>query len=303
MHVLISGSTGLVGTELVDYLKRKGHHPLRLVRRKGPFAEPQIVWNPETGQLNPAELEGIDAVIHLAGENIAAGRWTEARKRKIMESRVKGTQLLAETLARLNNPPSVFISASAIGIYGDRGDTVLTEVSGAGRGFLAETCKRWEAAAQPAKDKGIRVAHARFGIILTPNGGALKAMYWPFRLGLAGNLGNGQQYISWIALADAVGALEYMLTHPQIQGPVNVVAPNPVTNARFTSVMRQVLVPSFLPMHYWTPPAPALAVEMLMGEMGRELLLASARVQPVVLEETGYPFRFSELKPALNSML
>lgn len=303
MHVLISGSTGLVGMELVNYLKRKGHHPIRLVRKKGPFSEPQIEWNPKTGKLNPAELDGIDAVIHLAGENIAAGRWTEERKQNIAESRIAGTRLLSETLAQLSNPPGVFICASAIGVYGDRGDETLTEVSAPGRRFLAETCKRWEAAAQPAKDKGIRVAHARFGIILSPQGGALKAMYWPFRLGLAGDLGNGKQFMSWIALADVVGALEFMLTHPHIQGPVNVVAPNPVTNSQFTATMRQVLIPPFLPMHYWTPPAPAMAVKALMGEMGEALLLSSAQVKPVALQEAGYPFRFPELKPALNSML
>lgn len=303
MKVVVSGSTGLVGTELIDYLKRKGHFPIRLVRHRGSFSEPQIRWNPATGQINPVELEGVDAVIHLAGENIAAGRWTKERKQSIVASRVNTTRLLAETLAKLNHPPKTFICASAIGFYGNRGDEVLTEVSGPGHGFLTETCKHWEAAAQPARDKGLRVINARFGVILTPKGGALKAMYWPFKLGLAGALGNGKQTMSWIAMADVVGALEFMLTHPEIRGPVNMVAPNPVTNGQFTEAMRQTLIPAFLPMHYWTPPAPAFAVRTLMGEMGQELLLYSANVKPVALLEANYPFQYPDLKPALASML
>lgn len=303
MKVLITGSTGLVGTELIDYLKRKGHQPVRLVRHRGGFAEPQITWDINKGILNPKDLEGIDAVIHLAGENIASGRWSEERKQKIRDSRVKGTSLLAETLAKMDKPPHTLICASAIGFYGDRGDEKLTEVSSSGQGFLADTCKRWEQAAQPARDKGIRVVNTRFSVILSPKGGALKAMYWPFKLGLAGNLGNGKQYMSWIALIDVVAALEFVLIHPEIQGPVNVSSPNPVTNAQFTSAMRHALIPPFLPMRYWTPPAPALAVKALLGEMGQDLLLASARVYPVVLQESGYQFKLPEIRQALDSIL
>lgn len=304
MKILISGSTGLIGTELIDLLKRKGHQPVRLVRHGGRFEEPQVGWNPSKGLFNAHELEGMDAVVHLAGESIAAGRWTEERKKKIMDSRVKGTRLLAETMARMGNPPPTFISVSAVGYYGNRGDEILTEVSGPGEGFLADVCRQWEAAAQPAKEnKHIRVVHTRFGMVLSPKGGALKAMYWPFRLGLAGNLGSGKQYMSWVALPDVAGAILHVLTHPEIRGVVNVTAPHPVTNAEFTKTMRQVLFPSFLPMHYWTPPAPAIAVQAALGEMGKELLLASQRVTPVMLQETGYQFQYPDLKPALQSML
>ncbi len=303
MKVLISGATGLVGTELIDYLKRKGHQPIRLVRRRGSFAEPQVAWDIDKGSLNPKDLEGIDAVIHLAGENIAAGRWSEERKQKIRDSRIKGTALLAETLAQMGKPPQTFICASAIGFYGNRGNEKLTEVSNVGHGFLAETCKQWEKAAQPARDKGIRVVNTRFSMILSPKGGALKAMYWPFKLGLAGNLGDGKQYMSWVALIDVVAALEFVLTHPEIRGPVNVSAPHPVTNAQFTDAMRKTLIPPFLPMHYWTPPAPALAIKALTGEMGQDLLLSSARVYPVVLQENGYEFKLPEIRQALESIL
>jgi uncharacterized protein (TIGR01777 family) len=303
MKVLISGSTGLIGSALVDLLKRNGHEPVRLVRRKGQFDEPQIAWNIEKGQLNPQDLEGIDAVVHLAGESIASHRWSEPVKQQIRNSRVKGTRLLAETLASMAHPPKTLVCASAIGYYGDQGSETLNEVSSMGKGFLPAVCREWEAACQPARDKGIRVANTRFGIVLSPKGGALKAMYWPFQLGLAGNLGNGKQYMSWVALDDVAGAIEHVLTHPQIRGPVNVTAPHPVTNAQFTSTMRQVLIPAFLPMHYWTPPAPALAIQALLGEMGNALLLASTRVKPVVLQETGYQFKFTELEPALRSMI
>jgi uncharacterized protein (TIGR01777 family) len=303
MKVLISGSTGLIGSALVDLLKLNGHDPIRLVRRKGEFDEPQVAWNFEKGQLNPKDLEGIDAVVHLAGENIASGRWTEEIKKRIRDSRVKGTHLLSETLAKMEHPPQTLVCASAIGYYGDQGCQILNEVSSPGKGFLPATCQQWEAACQPARDNGIRVVNTRFGIVLSPNGGALKAMYWPFRLGVAGNLGDGKQYMSWVALEDVVGAINHVLHHPQILGPVNVTAPHPVTNAQFTSTMRHVLFPPFLPMHYWTPPAPAFAIKLALGEMGEALLLASTRVKPVVLQETGYTFKFTELEPALKSML
>ncbi len=303
MKVLVTGSTGLVGTALIDFLKMNGHEVVRLVRRKGQFDEPQVAWNIEKGQLNPADLEGLDAVVHLAGESIASGRWSDAVKKRIRESRVKGTRLLTETLAKLEHPPATLVCASAIGYYGDQGDQALTEVSSIGKGFLPNVCREWEAACQPARDKGIRVVNTRLGIVLSPKGGALKAMYWPFRLGLAGDLGNGKQYMSWVALSDVVGAIDHVLHHPEISGPVNVTAPNPVTNGVFTSTMRHVLIPAFLPMHYWTPPAPAIAVKLALGEMGDALLLASSRVFPVVLQETGYTFKASILEPALKSMI
>jgi uncharacterized protein (TIGR01777 family) len=303
MKVLVSGASGLVGSELIHELKRKGHQPVRLVRRKGLTSDAEITWDINAGKLDPQALHEIDAVIHLAGENIAGGRWSDERKQKIVDSRVKGTRLLAETLAKLENPPKVFISASAVGFYGNRGDELLNDVSGKGSGFLADTCKQWEEACQPARDKDIRVINSRFGIILSPKGGALKAMYWPFKLGMAGDLGNGKQYMSWIALEDVVGALVHMLTHDDLKGPVNVVSPNPVTNHEFTDAMRKAVICPMLPMHYWTPPAPAFAVKALLGEMAEQLLLASQRVQPVALLGSGYEFHQPELKAALDSLL
>ena len=303
MKVLVSGSTGLVGTALIDFLKMNGHEVVRLVRRKGHFDEPQVAWNIEKKQLNPSDLEGLDAVVHLAGESIASGRWTEDVKKRIRDSRVKGTRLLTETLAKLEHPPATFVCASAIGYYGDQGDQSLSEVSSIGQGFLPNVCREWEAACQPARDKGIRVVNTRFGIVLSPKGGALKAMYWPFRLGLAGDLGNGKQFMSWVALSDVVGAIDHVLQHPEVSGPVNVTAPNPVTNSVFTNTMRHVLIPAFLPMHYWTPPAPAIAVKLALGEMGDALLLASSKVFPVVLQETGYTFNAPILESALKGMI
>jgi uncharacterized protein (TIGR01777 family) len=304
MRVLISGSTGMVGTELIELLKRKGHQPVRLVRHGGHFDEPQVGWNIQKGLFNAHELENIDAVVHLAGENIAGHRWSDEQKRKIVDSRVKSTRLLAETMSKMEHPPHTFVCASAVGYYGNRGDDVLTEVSGPGQGFLADVCRQWEAAAEPARqNKDIRVVTPRFGMILSPKGGALKAMYWPFRLGVAGNLGNGKQYMSWVALPDVAGAILHVLAHPEIRGIVNVTAPNPVTNAEFTSTMRHVLFPPFLPMHYWTPPAPAFAVKMALGEMGKELLLASQRVLPVMLQENGYQFQYPDLQPTLETLL
>jgi uncharacterized protein (TIGR01777 family) len=303
MKVLVTGSTGLIGSALVYQLKRAGHEPIRLVRHRGNFDEPVIAWNPESGQLNPGDLKGIDAVVHLAGHSIASGRWTPEVKRKIRDSRVKGTQLLASTLAGMENPPSTLICASAIGFYGNRGEETLTEVSGQGQGFLPGICREWEAACQPARDRGIRVVNTRFGIVLSPEGGALKAMLPAFRFGLAGNLGSGRQYMSWIALEDAVGAIIHILTHPKVRGPVNMVAPNPVINADFTTAMRHVLMPPFLPMRYWTPPAPGLAVKLALGEMGEALLLSSTRVLPIALQESGYPFKYKTLEPALRSMV
>jgi hypothetical protein len=231
------------------------------------------------------------------------GRWTDEKKKRIIQSREEGTRLLSTTLAKLEKPPEVLVCASATGFYGNRGDELLSEVSGRGEGFLAQTCQRWEESAMPASAKDIRIVNMRLGVVLHPEGGALKVMYWPFKLGLAGNLGNGQQYFSWIALDDVIGALNHAIHTPALRGPVNTVAPNPVRNAEFTKTLREKLVPSFLPMHYWTPPAPTLAVKALMGEMGAELLLASQRVEPVRLLETGYAFKYPTLKQAFDGML
>ncbi|MGE0200582.1 MAG: TIGR01777 family oxidoreductase [Candidatus Melainabacteria bacterium] len=304
MKVLVSGSSGLIGSALIAELQSHGHEVVRLVRGARPGSLPQVVWHPAKGELNPDDLAGIDAVIHLAGENIANGRWNEEKKERILQSRMQTTRLLAETLAGMENPPHTFISASAIGFYGDRPDENLTEVSHPGKGFLPRVCQLWEEATLPARNKGIRTVIARTGIVLSPQGGALKAMLPAFRLGLAGNLSMaGRQHMSWISLRDEVRAIVHLLETPGIQGPVNLTAPAPVTNAEFTSTMRELLIPAFLPMHYWTPPAPAPAVSLLLGEMGDELLLADTKVLPVRLEETGFRFKHPTLRQALVSMV
>jgi uncharacterized protein (TIGR01777 family) len=293
----------MVGTALITALKREGYDVLRLVRRHGNFDEPQIGWEPARGVVQPEELEGLDAVVHLAGESIGGGLWTEERKRRIHDSRSIGTRHLAEALAGLKHPPQTLVCASAVGYYGDRGAEPLTEVSGSGEGFLARVCRDWETATRPAAEKGIRVVNTRFGVILSGNGGMLKAVRCPLKLGLAGQLGNGRQYFSWVALDDVVGAILHVLSQPEIRGPVNVAAPQETTNAEFTDAMRKTLIPAFLPTHYWTPPAPALLLKLLPGGMGSELLLASQRVRPVRLQETGYVFKHPDLKQTLEAVL
>jgi hypothetical protein len=257
----------------------------------------EIQWDPETGIREPASLEGIDAVVHLAGENIASGRWTPERKARIRDSRVKGTRTLCETLARLTQPPKVLLSASAIGYYGDRGAEPLWEQSIAGEGFLADVCRAWEDATQPAVEKGIRVALLRLGIVLSPSGGALARMLLPFKLGIGGIIGNGKQYMSWITLDDVVGAIHHTLMNDTLRGSVNVVAPYPVTNREFTKTLGRVLGrPTIFPM-------PAFAARLAFGEMADALLLASARVEPKRLLATNYTFRHAELEEALRHIV
>ncbi|HEX2522573.1 MAG TPA: TIGR01777 family oxidoreductase [Terriglobia bacterium] len=292
MKILISGSTGLVGSALVPSLQSNGHEVVRLVRSSNSGAG-SITWNPMSGQLSAASLEGIDAAVHLAGENIAARRWTPAQKTLIRESRVVGTRLLAETLAKLKAPPKTLVCASAIGFYGDRSDQRLNEDSPPGTGFLADTCRDWEAAAKPAADRGIRVVHLRTGIVLASQGGALAKMLTPFRLGIAGIIGDGQQYMSWISLDDLVAAISFALSGQTLRGPVNAVAPNAVTNHEFTKTLGRVLRrPTVFPM-------PAFAARLAFGEMAEGLLLASTRVEPKRLMDTGFRFRFPELEGAL----
>lgn len=305
MKVLVTGSTGFVGEALVSALKRKGHQVVRLVRRPLGSGDKEISWDPAKGKIDTAALaaENVDAVIHLAGENIAGGRWTEERKQRIQESRVKGTRLLSEALASLPNPPKHFLSSSAIGYYGNRGEELLTEVSGSSpKGFLPKVCREWEASTEAAEAKGIPTAYGRIGVVLDPQGGALKAMYWPFQMGVAGNLGlTGKQYMSWITREDLVNAMIHVMEHG-MTGPVNLVAPNPVRNREFTDAMRKTLIWPVFPMYYWTPPAPGLAVSALLGEMADELLLASTRVVPVRLEETGFHFQHPEIRQALKHL-
>lgn len=297
MNVLITGSSGLVGAALTPFLTTGGHEVTPLVRSAPGAGERAISWDPDAGRVSAAAIEGFDAVVHLAGESIATGRWTVAKKARIRDSRVKGTRLLCETLAGLKRPPKVLVSASAIGYYGSRGEEVLTESSESGSGFLAEVCREWEAATAPALDHGIRVVNLRFGVILSPRGGALAKMLLPFKMGAGGRIGSGRQYVSWIALDDVIGAVHQALIVEALRGPVNVVAPRPVTNTEFTKTLGRVLGrPTLLPM-------PAFAARLAFGEMGDALLLSSQRVEPVRLRETKYAFQYPELEGALRHLL
>jgi len=295
LSVAVTGASGLIGRALVPVLSAAGHTVTRLVRRRpGPD---EARWDPAAGEIDAAALEGVDVVVHLAGEGIASARWTVARKRSIRESRVAGTELIARTLAALRRTPGLLVSASAIGIYGHCGDTPLTESDPAGTGFLAEVGRAWEGATGPATEAGIRVVLPRFGIILSPKGGALAKMAPPFRLGVGGPLGSGRQWMSWLSIDDAVGVILHAMTHAELVGPVNAVAPEPVTNAEFTRSLGTVVGrPAILPV-------PVFALELLFGEMAREALLGSQRVLPRRLEETGYAFRDPLLVPALRRLL
>jgi uncharacterized protein (TIGR01777 family) len=293
MRIAITGATGMVGRALTPMLTAEGHTVVPVSRRP---IDGGIQWDP-TGPLDPAKWEGLDAVIHLAGENIADGRWTDARKHLLRESRVGPTRRLAETLARLATPPRVLISASAVGIYGDTGDTVATEATPPASDFLGELGAAWEAAAAPAREAGIRVVHPRFGIILSSEGGALAKLLPTARLGLGGPLGGGSQWMSWIALDDVLGGLRHLLADASLHGPVNLVAPTAVRNVEFAGTLGAVLHrPAVLPV-------PALALRALFGEMADATLLASSRVAPTALEASGYQFRFPELEGALRHLL
>lgn len=293
MKLLISGSTGLIGQALTAAAMERGHEVTRLSRGNAVTA-PRVLWDPVTGQIPLRLLEGFDAVVHLAGESIAAGRWTAARKKRIRDSRVYGTSNLVKALTSLERPPRIFLSASAIGFYGDRGNDVLSEDSVAGEGFLPSVCRDWEAAADPLRSAGLRVAHARFGIVLSRRGGALTKMLLPFRLGLGGAMGNGRQWWSWVALPDVVEALLHILNNDSLSGPVNVTAPGAVTNRAFTDTLGRVLRrPTVMPL-------PGFVARLLMGEMASALLLASARVEPRRLAQSGFQFRFPDLATALK---
>ncbi|HXQ74076.1 MAG TPA: TIGR01777 family oxidoreductase [Pyrinomonadaceae bacterium] len=297
MKVLISGSHGLVGKALIRSLVEDGHEVVRLVRGGHTLGQLEIEWHPNQGRIDAQRLEGFDAVFHLAGESIASGRWTDEKKLTIRDSRTKGTTLLSETIAQLSQAPAVFISASAIGYYGNRGDEQLTEESGPGNDFLASVCIEWEQATRAASEKGIRTVLARFGIILDLNGGALAKMLMPFRMGIGGRVGDGQQWMSWIALGDVVNALKFLLLDSAVHGPVNIVAPNPVTNAEFTKTLGRVLSrPTFFPV-------PAFGARLAFGEMADALLLSSQRVDPAVLEERGFAPYWPRLEPALQHLL
>jgi hypothetical protein len=295
MKVLVSGSSGLVGSALVPFLAAGGHAVRRLVREGG--EEHDVSWRPEQGEIDAARLEGFDAVVHLAGESIARGRWSAEKKARIRDSRVRGTRLLCEALARRAAPPKVLVSASAIGFYGSRGDLWLEEESSLGSGFLAEVCRQWEQATREAVEAGIRVVRLRAGFVLSPKGGGLARMLTPFRLGLGGKLGDGRQWMSWIGIDDLVAAIGHVLARRDLEGPVNCVSPEPVTNSEFTRTLGRVLGrPAFLPM-------PAFAVHLVFGEMGDELLLASQRVAPRRLLAAGFRFGWPALEAALRHLL
>ena len=289
----------MVGQALVTRLKLEGWHVSALVR---PGSEPgkldgSVAWEPSKGNLRLDSLQGFDAVVHLGGANIAEKRWTSERKKLIGDSRVQSTRLLSERLAALEKPPEVFICASAIGIYGNRGDEILTEASEPGSGFLAEVGKAWEAATIPAQQAGVRVVCARLGIVLAKEGGALGKMLTPFKLGLGGPLGNGNQYWSWITLQDVVNALLFCLDQVEIEGPVNLVSPQPVTNKTYTAVLAKVLSrPAFLPV-------PKLAARLALGEMAQPLLFDSTRVHPTVLLQKGFVFQHPELASGIRASL
>ena len=295
MKIGVTGSTGLVGSALVPLLATHGHDVVGL-RRYTESAKDQEGWDPNTGRITVSNT-ALDALVHLAGENIAGGRWNAARKSRIRDSRVDGTRRLAETLAGQAQRPHTLVDASAIGYYGDRGDERLIESSNAGEGFLPEVCHAWEAATAPARDAGIRVVHLRIGIVLTPAGGALAQMLLPFKMCVGGVIGPGRQYMSWIALDDVLAAIRHALQTETLDGPVNAVAPQPVTNAEFTSTLGRVLRrPTVMPL-------PAFFARLAFGEMADALLLSSTRVQPARLEETGFTFQYPELEAALRHVL
>jgi hypothetical protein len=297
MRVLLSGSSGLVGSALIPALVSGGHEVVCLVRSQPRDEASEVRWDPQAGEIDGVGLKGVDAAVHLAGESIAAGRWTAARKDRILESRVRGTRLLAEALAGLEQRPAVLVSASAVGYYGDRGEETLTEESDSGSAFLSEVCRQWEAATGPAADAGMRVVNLRSGVMLSTAGGALPRLLTPFRLGVGGTLGSGKQFMSWIAIDDVVGAILHVLTTETLRGPVNAVAPQARTNREFTKTLGRVLRrPTLLPM-------PAFAARLAFGQMADELLLCSQRAEPAKLVASGYKFRFPELEGALRHLL
>jgi len=297
MDVVVTGSSGLIGTALVASLEADGHRAIPLLRRAPRPGEDAVSWDPTAGTIDAAGLEGVDAVVHLAGAGIGDQRWTPAYKQEILESRTRSTTLIASTLAGLQRPPTVLVSGSAIGIYGDRGDEVLTEQSAPGSGFLADVVVQWEAATSAAAEAGIRVPLVRTGIVLTPTGGALPKLLPLFRFGVGGRMGSGRQWWSWISLDDEIAALRFALDH-DLDGPVNLTAPEPATNAEFTRTLASVLGrPAFLAV-------PAFGPKLLRGaELAQELLFNSQRVQPEALLQHGFVFTHPELDEALRSLL
>ena len=294
MKILITGATGLIGKALQKSLRTKSHQ-LSLASRKPPKDDSYVQWDIQKGFAEPEKLEGIDAVIHLAGENISALRWTDEKKRAIRESRVLGTRNIVDTISELKQRPKVLVAASAIGFYGDRGDEELTETSKAGKNFLAEVSREWESEARRAEDSGVRTVLLRTGIVLSKDGGALGTMLTPFKFGLGGVIGDGKQWMSWISIDDHIEVINFALENENIRGAVNSVSPNPVTNQEFTAVMGEVLYrPTFIPV-------PEFAVHLAFGEMGEALLLDSIKVIPKRLLDAGFKFKFPDLKKAIEN--
>ncbi len=296
MNILVTGANGLIGSALVPFLTTGGHDVRRLVRGRASLNNNEYFWDPYSGNIDKACLEGVDVLVHLSGENIA-GRWTAEKKKKLRDSRVISTRLLSQTLAGMPKPPKVFVCASAMGYYGHRGDEILQEESAPGKGFLADTVQEWERQVEPAIKKGIRVVNLRTSIVLSAKSGALKEMLLPFKMGIGGVFGSGEQYWSWIGIDDVVGVIYHSIQTGSLSGPVNVASPNPVTNREFTKTLGRVLSrPTIFSV-------PAAAARLVLGEMAEELLLSSIRVEPKNLIGTGYSFRFPELDGALRHVL
>ena len=295
--IIVSGATGLVGSELLPLLQAGDYGVSRLVREYSAVDGGDVFWDPAAGELDTAALEGVEAVVHLAGENIAAGRWNNARKKRIRESRVDGTRLLCAKLAEMPTPPGVLICASAIGYNGERGDEELAEEAGAGEGFLPDVCREWEESTEAAVSAGIRVIRLRIGIVLSARGGALRKMLTPFKMGVGGKVGNGHQYMSWISLDDLAAAIVHCIENESIRGAVNAVSPEPVTNKVFTKTLGKVLRrPTMFPL-------PVFAAKLAFGEMAEALLLCSSRVVPKALADSGFEFTHPELESALRHLL
>ncbi len=295
MKVAVTGSSGLIGSSLVSFLSEKDITVSKILRENP--ADDDISWKPEDGDWNSAFAKGIDGIVHLAGEKIASGKWTRKKKEKIRNSRIEGTKRLCERILKLPTPPSVLVCASAVGYYGDRGVEFLNEGSSRGSGFLPDVCLGWEEATETVSKAGVRVVNVRFGIVLSKDGGALAKMQTPFKMGMGGKVGSGTQYMSWVAMDDVTGAIYHTLVTESLKGPVNVTAPNPVTNKEFTNTLGEVLKrPAVVPM-------PAFAARLAFGEMAKDLLLASTKVAPKKLSDSGYEFQYTELEDALKHIL